>query len=58
MLKPTELNISELKLLLKFLFLINHASIKNLRSMSDLFLVYCHIKHYFEKNEVINYLSM
>ena len=36
-----------------FLFLMNYISKKHFENMSDLFLVYCHVKHYFEKDEVI-----
>ena len=36
-----------------FLFLIKYISIKNFESMIDFFLVYCHVKHHFEKDEVI-----
>ena len=36
-----------------FLFLMTYISINHFESMIDLFLVYCHVKHYFEKDEVI-----
>ena len=35
------------------LFLMKYVSIKHFESMSDLFFVYCHIKHCFKKDEVI-----
>ena len=35
------------------LFLMKYISIKHFESMIDLFLVYFHVKHYFEKDEVI-----
>ena len=35
-----------------FLFLMKYSSIKHFESMIDLFLVYCHVKHYFEMDEV------
>ena len=51
-LKPIELKMS-VKIFFKILFLIKDVSIKHFESMSDLFLVYCHIKHCFKKDEVI-----